>query len=108
MAKAKEAVGAAQVSPWLTAAILMENPYCSCKLTRVRHNATVGDDDGGREVCADCFAAEGAVTPGHASRGGGRRRRCHSGHTRCTILLTRRHSCQPIELPPPSDSTPWR
>ena len=22
--------------PWLTAAILMENPYCSCELTRVR------------------------------------------------------------------------
>ena len=23
-----------KVSPWLTAAIPMENPYCSCKLTR--------------------------------------------------------------------------
>ena len=28
-----------QVSPWLSAAIPIDNPYCSCKLTRVRRNA---------------------------------------------------------------------
>ena len=37
-------LGSRKVTSWLTAAVPMDNPYCSCKLTRVR---LAGDPGGG-------------------------------------------------------------
>ena len=41
------AIETPEVTPWLTAAIHAENPYCGCKLTRVRS----GDRGDPEELC---------------------------------------------------------